>query len=56
MTPSAASASDPVTCATPGCGAVVARRDTTYNEGLGQLCRDCDPTRPWEAEAIDLPF
>jgi len=50
------SPSDTITCAKPGCGTLTTLADSTYIDGLGQVCPSCTTPLPEGLEDLDPPF
>ena len=55
-----ATAAETITCAYPGCGRVAPLAESTYVDGCGQICRDCELAmfgpRPEWWDTIEPPF
>jgi hypothetical protein len=55
-----ATAAETITCARPGCGGVTPLAESTYVDGCGQICLDCELAmfgpRPDWWDTIEPPF
>ena len=45
-----------ITCAKPGCGAVITVTESTYVDGCGQVCPGCAGPLPAWWDDVEPPF